>query len=317
MAAPPLVIDPLPPLPTPDGLFAAVGKYQGLLDLPDHGGVAGAIWTPDTSVQSELSQVICQAPPYSSFVLDAIDGLSQAWPFAVYASLVTGAVGYSEQEAARRVKQRLINYEQNAAERALWGTAAMSLFQTPGVSVFAGTVPPAAAASPGVAGGIFQQVAAGGVNAGYRGELSGGVGVGLVEAISLLEQSAADNYFGQAYIHARPRMAAYMGFRSQFKFIPVPPIEQTWNEDVIVLGNGYAGTGPAGEAPVNASDATGTEYIWATGRVIVWRDPQVWVSPPDLLLNRNTNQRGLYAFRRYMIGVEAFAACCKVIRINA
>lgn len=311
MPQPPLVFPnpPLPALPTPDGLFAAVEQYGGLVNAwPAHIQNAGAIWVPDTSVGAELYPAPCQSPPYPAFTIDAIDGMAQAWPFIAYATLDVAAAGFDRAEVERRVRQRLTNYEQNEAEQALFGGTA-TLFT--GITNFAGTVAPAAGIA-GVAGGIFQQLANAGASAGYRGELTGGAGTGVVEAVSLLEQSLATNYYGQGYIHARPRMAAYLAYRNQFKFVPVPPVEQTWNENVLVLGNGYLGTGPAGEVP----DAT-TEYIWATGRICIWRG-DIWVDmDSDHLVDRSTNQRKVYAFRPYAIGVESFSASCKVIRINA
>jgi hypothetical protein len=307
MPQPPLVLDTPQAITPPDGLFAAAGKYGGMLELPPHGANNGAIWVPDTSVAAHVNPTPCQAPPYSAFTLDGFDNLAQAWPFIAYASLGTGAVGYNSDnwaEVKRRVVQRLMNYEQNVAERALMGTAADTAFT--GITNFAGTTAPAAGIA-GVNGGIFQQLAAAGASAGFH-DLTAGGPFGLVEGISQLEQSLADNYYGQGFVHARPRLAAYMGLKSQFKFVPVPPIEQTWNEDILVLGNGYAGTGPAGQVP-----ATTIEYIWASGRIIIWRG-DVWVSPPDQLLNKVTNQMGLYAYRPYMIGVESFSAVISVDR---
>jgi|SRR5215831_462925 len=305
MAQPPLVRDPLPPLPTPDGLFRVLREYGGLsTEWDPHYANAGALWVPDTCVGAEVYAAACLTPPYSSFTLDGIDGIAQAWPIAVYSSLITAGLGISNDEARRRVVQRLYNYEQNVVEKATWGGTA-TLFTNQ--QNYAGTVAPAAGQA-GVAGGVFQQLVG---TSGYQGELSGGTGVGVVEAVSLLEQSAADHYYGQALIHARPRMAAYLAYRNQFKFVPVPPIEQTWNEDALVLGNGYTGVGPANEAV----DAT-SEYMWTTGRMMVWQNPDIWVSPPEQLLNRTNNQRGLYAFRQYIIGVECFSASVKVVRAN-
>jgi hypothetical protein len=305
VAQPPFVADTLAPLKVPDGLFAAVGEFGGLIDnWNPHYANAGAIWVPDTCVPGEVAPAPCQAPPYTQFVMDAMDSLAQAWPFVAYATLDTAAVGFSAEEAARRVEQRLVNYEQNIAERAFWGTSTDTTFA--GITNYAGTTAPAAGVA-GVNGGILQQLANAGAAAGFH-DLSGSA-VSLVEGISMLEQSLADNYYGEGFIHMRPRMAAYMGLKNQFKFVPVPPIEQTWNEDVLVFGNGYAGTGKTGAALAGT-----VEFIWATGRVCVWRAPDIWVSPPDQLLNRNTNQRGLYAFRPYMIGVECFSAVVQVDR---
>lgn len=307
MAQPPLVLDPLPAPPVPPGLFNVA---EGPLELPAHGFTSGAVWTPDSCSLALLNPVACATPPYTAFTLTSIEPLAQAYPFAVYASLVTGGLGYSAEEAERRVRARLVNTEQNLAERALWGgTATLFLNQ----QNYAGTTPGTAGGGgiAGVANGIFSQIAAAGAGAGF---LDLGTAPTVKDAMSLLEQSAADNYYGQAVVHARPRIAAFVGATGQFRVIGLPPgpdktYMYTNNLNVYNFGNGYLGTGPTGQAV----DAT-SEYMWATGRVIVWRSPDIAVSPPDQLLDRTSNQRGIYAFRNYMIGVECFAATIKVTR---
>lgn len=311
MAQPPLVLDPLASLDVPPGLFNVA---SGPLDLPDHGYTSGAVWTPDTCALDRLYPTACLTPPYTSFVLDALEPLAQAFPFAVYASLVTGGLGYSAIEAERRVRARLIHSEQTLAEKALWGGSA-TLFTNQ--QNYAGTTPGTAGGGgvAGVAGGIFAQLANVGAAAGF---VDKGTVTTVAAGVSLLEQAAADSYYGQAVIHARPRIASFAGKSGLFRVIGLPPGSSnnymyTQNLNVWNFGNGYAGTGPTGQV-VDETDVTGTEYLWATGRVIVWRSPDIFVSDRDVLLDRTSNQRGLYAFRNYMIGVECFAATVKVTR---
>jgi hypothetical protein len=307
VAQPPLVLDPLPAPPVPPGLFNVA---EGPLELPAHGFTSGAVWTPDSCSLALLNPVACAAPPYAAFTLTGMEPLAQAFPFAVYSSLVTGGLGYSADEAERRVRARLVNTEQTLAEKALWGgTATLFLNQ----QNFAGTTPGTGGGGgiAGVANGIFSQIAAAGAGAGF---LDLGTATDLTDAVSKLEQAAADNYFGQAIVHARPRVAAYAAKNGQYRVIGLPPSPEktymyTQNLNVWNFGNGYLGTGPTGQAV----DAT-SEYMWITGRVIVWRSSDIAVSPPDQLLDRTSNQRGLYAFRNYMIGVECLAACIKVTR---
>jgi hypothetical protein len=287
---------------------------SGPLELPPHGFTSGAIWAPDTCGLALVNPVACATPPYAAFTLSGIEPLAQAWPFAVYASLVTAGVGYSNEEARRRVERRLLNTEQTVAEKALWGGTA-TLFTNQ--QNYAGTVPGTAGGGgvAGVANGILAQIASAGAAAGF---FDLGTATTVKDAVSVLEQSAAANYYGQATIHARPRIAAFAGAAAQFRVIGLPPTPDktymyTNNLNVWNFGNGYAGTGPAGQA-VDETPVTGFEYMWATGRVVVWRSPEIWVSPAEVLLDRNTNQRGLYAFRDYMIGVECFAATIKVTR---
>lgn len=311
MPQPPLPIDPPPAFPVPPGLFdVAVGP----LDMPEHGANNGAVWQPDTCGLALVNPTPCQAPPYTAFTAQNIEPLAQAYPFAVYASLFTGGLGISNEEAVRRVRQRVLLSEQNAAEKALWGgTATLFTLQQNYVGTTPGTAGGGGVA--GVANGVFAQMANVGAAAGFF-DLA--TATTVKDAVSVLEQSAAVNYTGQAIIHARPRIAAFAGAANQFRPVGVPPTASktymyTNNLNAWNFGNGYAGTGPTGQA-VDETPVTGFEYMWATGRVIVWRSPDIWVSPTEVLLDRNTNQRGLYAFRNYMIGVECFAATIKVTR---
>jgi hypothetical protein len=92
------------------------------------------------------------------------------------------------------------------------------------------------------------------------------------------------SYGYQAYIHAPPRVAAYAGDahlveddrdgNGPFKRTPLGSI---W-----VFGGGYNGA-PPGEA----DQTPGVDYIYVTGQVTVWRDPDVQI--PDL---RQTFSRG-------------------------
>lgn len=306
MAQPPVVIEPLPAKPVPPGLFSVADT----LPMPAHAQNAGAIWVPDTCGPGEVAAAPCQTPPYASNTLDGIENMAMAFPFAVYATLVVPPIGMTTPEHVRRVRQRLELTEQTVVERVLTAGNATLFLNVPN---YAGKVPDGAlgAGTAGVAGGVLQQFAAAGAPAGF---FDLGTATTTKEGVSLLEQAAADHYYGEAILHARPRMAAYLGDAGQFRVVGLPPTASKTNQysqnlNCYVLGNGYAGVGPTLQAP----DAT-SEYMWVTGRTCIWSDADVWVSPPDQLLNRDKNQRGLYAVRQYVMGVECFAACVKVTR---
>lgn len=271
MAIPALVLDPIGLPSLPDSLLdAAVGP----LPLPAHAMTAGAVYEADTCGEGRLYPAACQAPPYPSLQLDTGDGLVQAFPFNVYASLVCGTFGHDGAEAERRVRNRLAVAESRAVERAFWGAVA----GTDGVDDVVGQLSPVALAAS----------------------------ASVVEAVSLLEQQLATVYGGEGLIHARPRMAAYMADRGQV--IPGEKPNRTAAGTRIVFGRGYGGIGPANEAV-----AATTEYMWVTGRVIIWRG-DVIVSPPDAIIDRTLNQRGIYAMRPYAIAVECGAASTLVTR---
>lgn len=271
MPIPAMVIDPLGPPALPDsGLIeAAVGP----LPLPAHAKTAGATYLADSCGEARLYPAPCQDPPYPAMTLDAGDGLVQAFVFNVYTSQVCGTIGQSAAEAERRVRARMRVGEARAVERAFWGATVGA----DGIADVMGQLTPTMTADA----------------------------ANVVEAVSLLEQQMAGVYGGEIMLHARPRLAAYMGSRQVVSGHP----PRTTMGSRVVFGNGYGGTGPADEAP----DAT-TEYAYATGRVIIWRDGDVFVSPPDQLINKTTNQRGLFAVRTYAIAVECGVAGVKVTR---
>lgn len=276
MPLPAIVIDPLGPPALPDsGLIEAA---TGPLPLPVHAKTSGATYLADSCGEAHLYPAPCAELPYPAMTLDAGDGMVQAFAFNVYTSQVCGTAGQDAAEAERRVRARMRVGESRAVERAFWGATTGD--------------------DSTVVGVIAQLTAASAVT-----DL--GAATSERAAVSLLEQQMATVYGGEAMIHARPRMAAYLG---RDGIVTGRPPRTTLGSRV-VFGHGYAGTGPADELP----DAT-TEYMVATGRVIIWRDGDVFVSPPDQLINRTTNQRGLFAVRTYAIAVECGAAMVEVTR---
>lgn len=270
MPIPAMVIDPLGPPALPEGLLDAA---TGPLPLPAHAETSGAQFLADSCGEARLYPAPCQAPPYPTMVLDGGDGLVPAYVFNVYASQVCGTIGQSAEEAERRVRARLRVGEGRAVERAFWGA-------TSGVEGFNSVVLQMAPTVLGAAPNV-------------------------VEAVSLLEQQIATVYGGEAMIHARPRMAAYLGDRGVVSGRP----PRTVYGSRVVFGGGYAGNEPVG---ADEPDAT-SEFMLATGRVIIWRS-DIWVSPPNQMIDKVTNQRGLYAVRTYAIAVECGAAIVPVTR---
>ncbi len=246
----------------------------GPLPLPAHAETAGATYLADSCGEARLYPAPCQEPPYPAIELDTGDGLVQAFVFNVYTSQVCGTFSQSAEEAERRVRARLAVAEARAVERAFWGATA----GVDGVDDVVGQLSPVAVAAS----------------------------ADVVEAVSLLEQQMATVYGGEPLIHARVRMAAYMADRGQVT--PGADVPRTAAGSRVVFGRGYGGTGPADEAV-----AASTEYMWATGRVIIWRN-DVFVSPPDQVLDKVNNQRGLFAMRTYAIAVECGAASTLVTR---
>lgn len=280
MALPLAVLDaPDPPAGPRPGLLDAV---VGPMEMPSHVQTSGAQWWSEMCGGSHLYPPACLTPPYPAFAADAADGLVSAYPFVVYASEICTPIGTSEQEAIRRAKLRLKMGEQTSVEHALWG------------------------GGDGVTG-VFETLQA----AGAVTTLAASPNV--IEAVSLLEQQAAvRNYNGPLFLHARPRMAAYMASKGTLirTARPADGVKLfTHYGSQVVFGTGYSGELPDGTDPTGT-----TETMYVTGRIFLWREAQPFVmSPPDSL-NRTTNQRTIIVGQAYAMGIECLTAATLVTR---
>jgi len=86
----------------------------------------------------------------------------------------------------------------------------------------------------------------------------------VTEAVEMLEQTLADNGVFGGIIHARVGMAAHTG---------------------------------------QATDGT-TEWMYASGRVLVWKTPEMWVPPVSQVVDKTTNTVFLVAQEIYAVTVE-------------
>jgi hypothetical protein len=140
-----------------------------------------------------------------------------------------------------------------------------------------------------------------------RGATDLGTAACVTEAIEMLEQALADNAIIGGMIHARPGMSAHLS--QAFLMREQGRLFTTAIGTPYVFGHGYDGTGPAGEAVT-----TDDEYMYATGRVVLWQDPEVWVPPLEAAFNQSTNQLSLQAERVYAVAIECGAWAIKVTR---
>jgi len=284
---------PVAQLPTPPP-FSTV-RPGGLLDngfgpydMPQGVATAGAQWLQEVCGSGHLYPAACQTPPYPARTIDAGGTMVTAYPFVVYASEVCPPVGTPDAEAARRVRLKFDLSEGQMVEKAFWG------------------------GGEGVTGVIEQINAAGGLT-----QL--GASLDIVAAVSLLEQqAAAAKYNGPIFIHARPRMASYLAFRGL-----IQDYSRDGDSPVTYLGSKYVfGTGYSGNKFDGTAPSATVESMLVTGRVFLWRDPDVAVSPPQQMLITGTgaggtNQRVMFASRAWAIGVECFAATTEVTRGGA
>lgn len=285
---------PLPTIEIPSQPVRRVGLIDAAVvaDINDvHMQTAGAQWESESCTKARLYPVACQTPPYNAITYDPREAFRTVYAFDVYASEICTPVGTSVREAHRRVGARLALGAQTAIERALWGATGdpvTSVFQAMQAATL---VTPVAAATT------------------------------LVEAVSTLEQTAAGLTDGPILIHARPRMAAYMGTRGLLDTGPFSPalpasakaLKRTHLGSTVVFGGGYSGNAPDGTTAPSATQ----EYMFATGRVFLWQSEDI-DGPPDGVndptLNTTTNQRTVFKYRTVALSVECFAAAVQVTR---
>jgi len=258
----PFVADP-PVLPQrPYGLFDVA---LGPMDFPVPGAVGGGVMYQPDACEDDVFLVAMNCPPITGTKsFSAIEAVVSGGPFTVMTSYTCGSIGYTFAEAERRVRARLSLREQRGVEKRLWQGSTGTLGTIPGLFASATTI--------GAAGCV-------------------------TEAVEMLEQQLADAGTLDGIIHARPGMAAHFS-SSHLYGAPQGRVKRTEYGTRISFGQGYAGTGPTGQAV----DAT-TEWVYATGRVLIWGG-EVFVPPAGQVLNRSTNQLSLVAERPFAVAVE-------------
>jgi hypothetical protein len=264
-----VIIEPPAPPPVPYGLFnAAVGP----LPLPRvEAAVGGIEYQPDTCGIARLWASGCESVTAKVFD-EGVDTIS-ADPFVVYSSWLCGSIGYTEEEIRRRLLTRLNLKAQRAVEARLWqgntGLGLTGILPAEATSLGAATCP--------------------------------------TEAVRLLEQALADNGVVGGIIHARVGMADYLGTDHLIEH-PRANLMTTHYGTSYAFGQGYGGTGPAGQAVTST-----TEWMYASGRVIVWAS-DTFVPPIREVLKRSNNQQYAIAEQQYMLAVECGVWAVQVTR---
>lgn len=271
----PALITTPPPPPRPYGLFDVALGPMPFPEPAAQGG--GVIYVPDDCGSSVYLYDLTCPPVTGSKTFDVIDTAVSGSPFAVLTSYTCGTIGFSFDEVAQRVRTRMALREQRAVERRVWQGQTAAQGQGPILGLLRN------ATSLGSAGCV-------------------------TEAVELLEQVLADNAVVGGMIHARPGMAAHLEQAHQIQYGRGRAL-QTCLGTPFVFGQGYDGTGPAGQATT-----TNTEWMYASGRVIVWQDPEVFVPPIGQILDRATNQISVVAERIYAVAIECGTWAVEVTR---
>lgn len=254
------------PPPPPPQPYGLFDVAMGPMSFPnvDTQG-GGTLYVPDSCFASSIALVDMSCPPITGTkTFAAVESPVSGAPFAVLATYVCTPIGFDFQEAERRVRLRLTNREQRAVEQRVWS----------GSTGVLGTIP-----------GLFANA----TNLGAVGCTR--------EAVALLEQTLADNAVLGGIIHARAGVSAMLHadlVRQGPARMKVTPLGTPY-----VFGQGYSGIGPTGQAVTSS-----TEWMYASGRVLIWRDAEVFVPPAGQVLNKSTNQLSLIAERTYAVAIE-------------
>lgn len=263
------------------GLFAAA---NGPYEMPVHGDVGGVQYLEEHCGSAHLlAAASCSNPTITAATaLDGCDGTAVGLPFQVVAGLKASAFPYDATEVERRVRIRLADNAQYIAEQAFWG----------------GNADVQSALS--------------------RPELNGGSGllditptpgtpVTIEYGVGLLEDALAQ-YSYPGILHARPIVAP---FAAERMLAPTPlqlpkgptGVQYTPMGNVWSFGRGYSGTKPTDGSAAPA----GTAYMVGTGVVSVWRDPKVYVNPPERSFDRSGNAWQAIGQQAYAITIDCVA----------
>ena len=211
-----------------------------------------------------------------------------ATPFAVYTEIDCSAPGFWDRAEAS-AEEALARVEGYQVEKTLWTGAAN------GVTVMF----PHLAANAQVLDedGIVLQTAA--------VQVTGAAILDVVEGIGALEYALANCYEGVGVIHVPRNLAPHLAFANLL--VREGPRYRTPNGNIVVLGAGYAGTGPDGTL------TAGSTWVYATGMPFIYRD-QARVLPVGQSIDRGRNTVKAIAERTYVIGWD----CCHfAVRISS
>jgi len=269
----------LAPTPaTPPRQYGIFDVALGPMPFPVPAAVGGGvIYVPDTC-EDDVFLYAMNCPAVSgSKTFSSNEAPVSGAPFAVITSYTCGAIGYSFAESEQKVRTRMSLREQRAVERRIWQGQ-------PGGGANLGTI-------PGLFGGATSLGSAGCVT----------------EALELLEQALADNGVIGGIIHARPGMAAHLS-QGHLLERPNARLVTTFLGTPVVFGQGYSGIGPNGQPTTGT-----TEFMYASGRVVIWQD-DVQVPPLQQTFDKAGNQILTLAERVYAVAIECGVWAVEVTR---
>jgi hypothetical protein len=226
--------------------------------------VGGIEYVPDTCEDDVFLYAINCPEVSGSKTFTGIEDAVSGAPFAVLASYTCGSVGWTIEEIENRINTRMMLHEQRAVERRVWQ-------------------------------GFDNSNAQGALEGLFRGATTLTAAGCVTEAVAALEQALADNGVVGGSIHARPYMASHLA--QSHLTMPGRSARQftTYRGTPVAFGEGYDGTGPSGQAVTSTA-----EYMYASGRVVLWSSP-IQIPNPRETMDRTTNQM-------YVVGEKVWVA---------
>lgn len=261
--------------PAPPRPYGLFDVAMGPMEFPEPPAMGGGvIYVPDTCEDDVFIYAMNCVPVSGSKSFSGNESPVSGMPFGVYTSYTCGSIGYSFAEVEAKVRTRMSLREQRAVERRVWQGSPLG-------------------GTGGIAG-LFQSA------------VTVGPASCITDGISILEQTLADNGVVGGIIHARPYMSAPM---AQAHLLDRQGRQLTTKIGTpVCFGQGYNGTGPAGQ-PVAAT----TEYMYATGRVMIW-GTEAWVPPIGETMDRSLNQIYTVAEKIYAVAIECGVWAIQVTR---
>lgn len=212
-----------------------------------------------------------------------------ATSFAVYAEFDASPVGLLG-DAHTAAEDALARVEQYQVERAFWtGVAGASSGGVPQTTVFPHLAATTQMTDPANSQIVLQTAASQIVTGGDD----------IAAQLGNLEAALADCYHGEGVIHISPKVLPTMVARALA--VPDGPVLRTAKGNIVVVGDGYTGSSPAGAAP-----AAGTSWIYATGAVFGYRATVPVITKAADGFDRIENTYRMIAERVYVIGFD----CC-------
>lgn len=273
--------------PRPYGLLSAVDPME---DVDLHWQASGIEWE-SFLCSPGVTGFVDNCPPADSFnkPKQRENQFCQADPFVVVGSYDCSTVGRPAGEAFNIARQRLESWEQRTVEQVFWTGISANGPVNPSLSLGNDTcdiVP-------------FDIVPGGSVDA--------------VTAMAVLEDALSDIVPCGGVIHVPYAYAAYLIDHDMIKLRDGAYYTPTGM--LVVLGQGYDGTGPGGVLP-----EAGTTWLYATGPVVLARG-SVMMVPENLAeaVDRMVNDVTVRAERFYAVGYLCAAvavranlscACC-------